>query len=141
MAKTARVTLFEREIRERLSQPAVELLFERAQVLSEGERVRGIQGGETFYGSTMLTIDLAAATSWVRESCDEEAAHRVAALMASDARVARCLRQIIDREVCRLVGRMLEKLHTDVRLRTEGTRIYVDVDFEGALPAAPRLAP
>lgn len=141
MAKTARVTLFEREVRERLSQPAIELLFERAQVLSEGERVRGVRGVDTFYGSTMLTIDLAAATAWVREPCDGEATRRVVALMASDARVARCLRQIIEREAHRLTGGTLEKLHTDVRLRTEGTLVYVDVDFEGALPVAPRLAP
>jgi hypothetical protein len=141
MAKTARVTLFEREIHERLSQPAIELLFERAQILSEGERVRGLQGLDTYYGSTMLTIDLAAATAWVREPCDAEAARRVAALMASDARVARCLSRIIEREARRLAGGTLEKLHTDVRLRTEGTLVYVDVDFEGLVPAAPRLAP
>jgi hypothetical protein len=141
MAKAARVTLFEREIRERLSQPAIELLFERAQVLSEGERVRGLKGVDTFYGSTMLTIDLTAATPWVREACDAEAARRVTAFMTSDARVARCLRQIIEREACRLAGGSLEKLHTDVRLRTEGTLVYLDVDFEGILPAVPRLAP
>lgn len=141
MAKTARVTLFEREVRERLSQPAIELLFERAQILSEGERVRGLHGADTFYGSTMLTIDLAAATAWVREPCDTEAARRVAALMASDGRVARSLHQTIEREAHRLAGGALAKLHTDVRLRTEGTLVYVDVDFEGALPAAPRLSP
>jgi hypothetical protein len=42
MAKASRVTLFEREVKVRLSQAALEILLEAAEVLSEGERVRAL---------------------------------------------------------------------------------------------------
>ena len=38
MARAVRVTLFEREVREKLSVAAIEILLERARILSEGKR-------------------------------------------------------------------------------------------------------
>lgn len=134
MARAARVTLLEREVRERLSSAAVEILLEGAVVLSEGERGPAGPGraGEAFFGSTMLTIDLARAADRVREPCDPGMARRLAALMAEDGRVTRRLRQIVLREATRLCGAVPPALSTDIRLRTVGTTLYIDVDFEAA---------
>jgi hypothetical protein len=59
MARATRIALFEREVRERLSRAALELVLARAEVISEGQRsVRGER--DAYFGSTMLTIDLPA---------------------------------------------------------------------------------
>jgi hypothetical protein len=135
MARALRVTLFEREIKERLSGAAVEILLDRAQVLSEGRRSAAATGGAMFYGSTMLTIDLASAGEQVRESCDPRTCRRVAALVESDPRVQRRVRQIAAREAERLAGTPLGSRVAEVRVRAQGTLLYIDVDVEGS-PAA-----
>jgi hypothetical protein len=137
MAKAARVTLFEREVRERLSSSAVEILLDGAEVLSEGQRVRALRGGEVFYGSTMLTIDIARAAELVRDRCDDDNARRVSAMMAADPRVGNRLREVAEREATRLAGVTVRAHATDVRFRTTGTTILVDIDLEGVLPTVP----
>ena len=47
MSPARRVSLFEREIRVRLSAPALEILFEIAETLSEGQ-----VAGRSYFGST-----------------------------------------------------------------------------------------
>jgi hypothetical protein len=137
MAKATRVTLFEREIRERLSDPAIELLLGAAQVLSEGKVARIPGGGEAFYGTTMLTMNLATVGEAFRERCDEAAARRVAALMTGDARIARRARATAEREASHLAGRAVKAAASDVRVRAQGTTVFVDVDLEGQLFARP----
>jgi hypothetical protein len=130
MARALRVTLFEREVRERLSGAAVEILLDGAQVLSEGRRSTSPTAGPVFFGSTMLTLDLALAAELVREPCDAAAAARVAAYLAHDARALARMRQIAAREAERLAGGPLRVRAADVRVRAEGTRVFVDVDVE-----------
>lgn len=137
MAKALRVTLFEREIRERLSQPALELLLDGAEVLSEGERIdtSPVQTSDgplpTIYGSTMLTIDLAKVAGRVREACNKETAGRVAAQIAVDERVGARLRLMATQEATRLAGAAIANLTTEVRVRTRNTTIFIDIDFTG----------
>lgn len=131
MAKASRVTLFEREVRERLSQPALEILLDSAEVLSEGQRVDALHGGESVYGSAMLTIDLAKVSGRVRETCDEAAAQRVAGEMATDQRVGARLRELAAQAARRLAGSPVDNLATEVRVRARGSSIYIDIDFEG----------
>jgi hypothetical protein len=135
MARAVRVALFEREIKERLSSAAVEILLDRARVLSEGRRSAAATGGSVFYGSTMLTIDLADAGELVRESCDPATCSRVGALVEGDQRVQRRVRQIAAREAERLAGAPLQARIAEVRVRVQGTLLYIDVDVEGP-PAA-----
>ena len=132
MAKTIRVTLFEREVRERLSGAAIEILLAGAQVLSEGETGPAGPGrsGTMFFGSTMLTLDLAQAAERVRELCDGATARRIATMMSSDSRVTQQLRVLVEREARRLLGRTPADLATEVRFRTQGATLYIDIDFE-----------
>jgi hypothetical protein len=130
MARALKVNLFEREVREKLSIPAVDLLLERAQVLAEGSRSASPSCARAFFGSIMITIDLARLAADVREPCDTRCAERLAELMSSDARVLRRIRQLADREASRLAGTEVRVHSADVRMRAEGERVFIDIDVE-----------
>jgi hypothetical protein len=143
MARVARVNLFEREVRERLSDCAVDVLIAHAKVLSEGECARSLRGApgglaprSAFFGTTMLTIDLARLGDMVRDACDDGAALKVADLIATDERVAKRVRGIAEREAARLAGAPVRAAQTEMRVRARGATLYIDVDIEGDLAAA-----
>jgi hypothetical protein len=89
-----------------------------------------------FYGSTMLTIDLDAIQGAVREACDASSARRVALLVRGDERFERRMRDLAVREASRLAGRPISTSAAEVRVRAQGTRLFVDVDLEGELGRA-----
>jgi hypothetical protein len=131
MARALRVSLYEREVRVRLSGAAVEILLARARVLAEGRRADSPTAGDAFFGSIMMTLDLRVLDGDVRESCDAQAAARVAELMAADARVLKRVRHLAEREAAKLAGAPIRVHSADVRVRAEGPFVYVDVDVEG----------
>jgi hypothetical protein len=130
MARAQRVTLFEREIRERLSVAAIEILLERAKILSEGSRSQSPTAKSRWFGSTMITVDVAALGDVVREPCDARAANRVAELVSGDARVHKRVQRIAGREADRLAGTTVRVRASDVRVRVQGTLVHLDVDVE-----------
>src|SRR5262245_61145144 len=84
LARVERISLFEREVKERLSRAALDVVFAAAGVMSEGQRAaRG--GRESFFGSTMLTIALDSVAAALRDAADARAAQKLAALLARDA--------------------------------------------------------
>jgi hypothetical protein len=133
MARALRVSLFEREIRERLSNSALEVLFSSATCLSEGSVARGMTGSDTYYGSTMLTFELSSRTAALRDPCDAASAHKVAAYMAGDRRVVERVRELARAEAERLAGRALSRAEVELRARSQGCSVYLDVDVEGEL--------
>jgi hypothetical protein len=146
-ARVAHASLFDREVIERLSHAAVELIVERAGVLSEGGRARslprpdGTRGPDPFFGSTMLTLDLADLGDVLRGPLDSATAARVALLLTSDARAGRRARRLAEREAARLAGGRIDVCATEVRVRAVGTVVHIDVDVEGRLAGpAPALA-
>src|SRR5205085_9326669 len=126
MARASRVTLFEREIKERLSHAAIEILIDGADVLSEGQH-----NGPRFYGSTMITIDLARHAELVREPCDAASARRVAELFVRDLRACARVRTIAEREARRLARGPLARVAVELKLRWHDARVFVDADVEG----------
>jgi hypothetical protein len=130
MARASKVTLFEREVRERLSTSAIEILFTRAHVLSEGRRSQSATAGAAFFGSTMLTLDLAQLGDVVRDPPDENTAKKLVALMEDDARVGKRVRQIAAQEAERLAGAPTGARAVEIRFRTQGAVVYLDVDVE-----------
>jgi hypothetical protein len=134
MARATRITLFEREVRERLSRAALDVVFARADLLSEGQRsVRG--GREAYFGSTMLTIDLATFADVFRDACDAGTAHRLATLLESDSTTPRRIKEIALREAARIAAGRLKDVRTQVTIRAQGAKVFVDVDVEaGFLP-------
>ncbi len=130
MARAVRVTLFEREIREKLSVAALEILLERARILSEGKRSGAATAKRAWFGSTMLTLDLADVGDLVREPCDARSAARVADLIRDDARVTRRVQKIAEREAQRLADGPVRVRTSEVRVRAEGCVVFLDVDVE-----------
>jgi|GEM_PF-513701 len=134
MARATRITLFEREVRERLSRAALDVVFARAERLSEGQRSqRG--GRDAYFGSTMLTVDLVAFADVFRDACDAGTAHRLAALFEADPTVPRRIRELALREAARIAGARLKDVRTQVTVRAQGAKVFVDVDVEAAFTA------
>jgi hypothetical protein len=132
MALATRITLFEREVRERLSKAALDIVFARAELLSEGQRsVRG--GKEGYFGSTMLTIDLSSLLDVLRDACDAGTAHRMVALMESDSALPKRIREIAEREAARITGVRLKDIRTHLALRAQGAKVFIDVDVEAGI--------
>src|SRR4051794_9423311 len=99
MAMTRRVSLFEREVTVRLAPVAVELIHGAARLLSEGDFA-----GETYTGSTMMTVDLKRAADKISDPPDATTALRVAVLYASDERARSEARRVAITEARRLAG-------------------------------------
>ncbi len=131
MAAARKVALFDREIRTTLSQAAVEILFETADILSEGER-----RGDGYFGSTMITLDLARVAPLVREDCDAASAKRVAELAMADKRVRERARALAQADAAERAGTLLARVDCELRARAVGTRIHLDVDVEAEIARA-----
>jgi len=132
MMRATRITLFEREVRERLSRAAMDIMFARAESISEGQcTTRG--GREAYFGSTMLTIDLPALADVLRDACDETTAQRLVTLMESDSDLPNRIREISSREATRIAVRRLKDLKTHVSIRAQATKVFIDVDVEAGV--------
>ncbi len=129
MARAIRIALFQREIRVRLSPAALDLLFARVDVISEGQRaVRG--GRDSYFGSTMLTLDLPSLAPLLSDACDAGTARRLAALLESDADVARRIQALAELETARVAGAVARQVGTHVVIRSQGAKVFIDVDVE-----------
>jgi hypothetical protein len=129
MARASRLTLFEREVRERLSRAAMDVVFARAESISEGQcQSRG--GREAYFGSTMLTIDLPALGDVLRDAGDVGTPQRLVPLMELDHEVGVRIREIAAREATRIAVARLKDLKTHVSIRAQEQRIFIDVDVE-----------
>ena len=135
MARATRITLFEREVRERLSRAALDIVFARADLLSEGQRSArvGQDGKSSFFGSTMITIDLPSLADVLRDACDAGTAHRLVTLMEADTTLPRRIRDIAEREATRIAAGKVKDLKTHVTIRAQGARVFVDIDVEAGL--------
>ncbi len=125
MVLARRVSLFEREIRIRLSSAAIEILFGAASHLSEGQ-----VEDDQFFGSTMVTIDLGRAADAVSDPCDETAARRVADLVGTDERVLRRARELAVGEARRMAASPIGAAQIDVKTRRTGASLHLDMDIE-----------
>src|SRR5690242_14487804 len=125
MARATQIALFEREVRERLSRTALELVLARAEVISEGQRnVRG--GRDAYFGSTMLTIDLPSLELLLRDACDAGTARRLANLLETDAQAAAHVEALAAREAARVAGGTPTAVRTHVAIRAQAARVFID---------------
>jgi len=129
MARATRIALFEREVRERISRAALELVLGRAEVISEGQR--GARGGrDAYFGSTMLTIDLPSLDLLLRDACDAGTAHRLAELLESDAAAAERIEALAASEAARVAGAAPKSVSTHVTIRSQAAKVFIDIDVE-----------
>jgi hypothetical protein len=130
MARVQRIALFEREVRERPSRAALDLVFRRAEVMSEGQQAIR-DGRPVYFGSTMLTLNLEALALLLRESCDAGTARRLAAVLDGDPAIASRVKTSATREAARLAGGRLKTIATEIKVSARGARVFIDVDVEG----------
>ena len=130
MARATRIALFEREVRERLSRAALELVLGRADVISEGQR--GVRGGrDAYFGSTMLTIDLPSLELLLRDACDAGTARRLAELLEADADgAARASRRSRRPRRRAWRARRRKTVSTHVAIRAQAAKVFIDIDVE-----------
>jgi hypothetical protein len=132
MVQVRRIALIEREVREYLSQAALDAVFDRSEVISEGETSTA-QGRSAFLGSTMLTLDVSVLGEILREPADEDTARRMAALLVDEPSLDARAQVIVRREVERITHGRPKSVRGETRIRVRGTRVYLDIDVEAAL--------
>ena len=129
MARATRIALFEREVRERISRAALELVLGRAEVISEGQR--GLRGGrDAYFGSTMLTIDLPALDLLLRDACDAGTARQLAELLEADATAGKRIEELAEAEAARVAGAPPKSVSTHVTIRSQAAKVFIDIDVE-----------
>ena len=117
-----------------VTREAEEILFASAEVLSEGT-LRETRGGRSYFGSTMITLNLDA-VSW-REPLDEEARNRLLRAVQGSVRFrVRAMRLAYEEAARRVRERPVGTALIDTKVRLSGRRLCLDVDLELPLRAA-----
>jgi len=132
IVQVRRIALIEREVREYLSQAALDAVFDRAEVISEGE-ASVAQGKTVYLGSTMLTFEVSLLGEILREPADEDTARRMAALLVKDPSLDARTQAIVRREVERITSGKPKSVRGETRIRVLGTRVFLDIDVEAVL--------
>lgn len=127
MARAARVPLIEREVREKIGDAALEVIFTDCARISEGDVHKG-----RYFGSTMLTIDLQQLERTLRVDT-HHALDALAVMFAEDDRVTRRVQRLAERDAVSRANRPLTQVAVEVRVRTDGSRIFIDADVEATL--------
>lgn len=132
MATVSTVRLISRQIIERLSIAGVELILAKATRITEGQ----ISDDGQYDGSTMVTIDLQRLDRLISDSCDVLTANRLTVQLYEEAESLSLLKALAHREALGVAQRQFEKIEIDVRIRSEGHWIFIDMDVEGNVVAA-----
>lgn len=112
-----------------LAPGAVEILLGSAEILSEGA-IRETEGSPTYFGMTMITVDLERAATRLRLDPLEDGpalARRVARSAELRLRALRIARLEAER---RAGGRLPGVMRAELAARSQGTEVLVDVEVE-----------
>jgi hypothetical protein len=126
MVPARRVSLFQRDVQVSLSSAAIDILFKKASVLSEGQVEKS-----GYFGSTMITFDCSRAADLISDACNPATVKRVCDLLGADERVRHRARRLGETEAERLAGSKLSRAHVDMRVRASGNHLHIDLDVEG----------
>ncbi len=113
-----------------LSLAAEERLFAQAELMTEGAlRVEGTE--RAFYGTTIVTFDIADARQVLRGLDGDDAAERLLALLDGSVRVRlRAMRLACAEAARRVPEHDLGTARVEIRMRRDGDKMHVDVDLE-----------
>jgi len=137
-----RIPLIRREVRESLSNSALEILFCSAELLVEGDRdldcASSFESGRA-YATVMLTLDLLRSAPLLRERPDEATAERVAELMRGCAGVRERVIELARPQLAALFEADPATLRVELLpvIRIAGARILIDGDAVVSLRAEP----
>lgn len=114
-----------------------EELFRIAEVLSEGGTRASDKHGDTYFGSTMVSIDLDRLQRVTRGKLDDKG--RAALLAAVDGSVRirlRAMRLARAEAVRRIADRALGIVYVETRMRLTARQLHIDIDLEAAVGVA-----
>ena len=117
-----------------LSRALEEELFRCAEVLSEGScRGKGDRG-DTYFGSTMISIELERLRRVTRGGLDADARRMLAAAVDGSVRVRlRAMRLARAEAARRIPDRALGTVCVETRVRLTEHQLHIDVDLEAAV--------
>lgn len=130
-AKVDRIRLIHREVRERLSPGAIDLLFSHGELVVEGsEAVAALSGTDRVYATVMLTIELARCAEQIREPIDTATAERLGELMREHPAVPHKLTALARPHLARLAKLPAEQLEITVQttMRSDAMQLLIDGD-------------
>jgi hypothetical protein len=114
-----------------LSQGVEETLFRHAQVLNEGSERRTGRGERCYFGSTMITFDLAALPKRWRGTFGDAEREQVLKLVQGSVRMHMRAHRLACAEVLRRVtDAPLGTAIVEVSVRLSGNTLQMDVDLE-----------
>jgi hypothetical protein len=117
-----------------LSRAFEEELFRCAEVLSEGScRGKGDRG-DTYFGSTMISVELERLRRVTRGGLDADARRLLADAVDGSVRVRlRAMRMARAEAVRRIPDRALGTVWVETRVRLTEHQLHIDVDLEAAV--------
>jgi len=113
-----------------LSREAEEAIFALGRVLSEGAMRDAGDGRRAYYGSTMITVELAALASRWRGALDEAA---LVALAQGSVRVRLRAARIARAEAASRASGALLLARTETRVVVRSRSLHLDVDLEAEI--------
>lgn len=131
MVSTRKVSLFRREIKERISPPAFEILIGAADVIAEGSFDTSETDTPLFLGSILIKVDLSACDSFIRDPLDAAAAKRLTQMILSDPIAREVLAELALREAERSAGCALFELQTEMDASHHGNELRISIELEG----------
>ncbi len=128
MVATRRLSVFQRRVETGVSPTTLELMFEQARVVSEGQL-----DGDDYAGSTMISFDLPKMAARLSDHPDAATARRFAELAPDDARVRARARAVAYAEARRLAGGTLIQPQIDLEVRARGPIVHFALNVEASL--------
>jgi hypothetical protein len=114
-----------------LSRVVEEELFRGAEVLSEGGCRPDPASHDSYFGSTMISVDLERLRPQFRGDFDRQAHVQLAEAIEGSVRVRlRAMRLACAEAARRVAGRELGTAVCEIRVRLTETQLHIDVDLE-----------
>jgi hypothetical protein len=126
--------LFERGGQITISRFLEEELFQSAKVLSEGSCRTGPAGNDAYFGSTMITFDLARVGTCWRGAFDKNARERLVHAIEGSVRIHLRAMRLAYAEVARRVSdKPIGTVLVETKVRLSGDFLYLDIDLEAPI--------
>ena len=112
-----------------------EELFGVAEVLSEGSCRASASGrADSYFGSTMISVELEQLRPWFREGLDARALRDLVHALEGSVRVhLRAMRLARAEALRRVPDRLLDTAYVEIKVRLTERQLHIDVDLEVAL--------
>jgi hypothetical protein len=117
-----------------LSRTLEQELFRCAEVLSEGSCRAASGQGDSYFGSTMISVEVERLQAWFRNGLDARARRQLLEAIDGSVRVRlRAMRLARSEAVRRAPGRAFGTAYVETKVRMTERQLHIDVDLEALL--------